>query len=76
MKALDELGEADETLVVFISDNGGVDWRMGFKDLPLPHPERPQFAIEVREYDNVPLQAGRGSVYEGGVRVTTHIGLK
>jgi arylsulfatase A-like enzyme len=47
MKKLDELKLADDTLVIFTSDNGGL--------LPVT--------------DNTPARAGKGSAYEGGVRV-------
>jgi arylsulfatase A-like enzyme len=47
MRKLDDLGLADDTLVVFTSDNGGL--------LPVT--------------SNLPLRAGKGSAYEGGVRV-------
>ncbi len=46
---LDQLGIADETLVFFLSDNGG------------PEP--------VNASDNGPLREGKGSLYEGGIRV-------
>jgi len=44
---LDELGLADNTLVVFTSDNGGL----------------------MSATDNRPLRAGKGFLYEGGIRV-------
>jgi len=47
MDEIDRLGIADNTLVIFYSDNGGVD----------------------AEFDNKPLRAGKGSAYEGGIRV-------
>ncbi|RUL87086.1 sulfatase [Tautonia sociabilis] len=47
--AIDRLGIAEETLIVFTSDNGGLELR----DIT----------------DNFPLRAGKGSAYEGGVRV-------
>ena len=47
MEKLDSLGIADNTLVVFTSDNGGVD----------------------TYFDNAPLRYGKGSPYEGGIRV-------
>lgn len=57
LKRLDELGLADDTIVVFSSDNGGFvnDWQ----GLPVTN--------------NAPLRSGKGSLYEGGVRVPTMI---
>jgi arylsulfatase B len=46
LEALDEMGIADNTLVLFFSDNGAI-----------------------RYGDNGPWRSGKGSVYEGGVRV-------
>ena len=53
LDALDELGVADDTVVILTSDNGGF----------------------VNKYDgmqvtdNSPLRSGKGSLYEGGIRV-------
>ncbi len=47
MRALDELGLAENTVVVFTSDNGGL----------------------LRSTTNLGMRAGKGSTYEGGVRV-------
>lgn len=51
LRALDEAGVADRTLLIFTSDNGG---------LVLGRPP---------VTSNAPLRAGKGSSYEGGVRV-------
>lgn len=51
---LDELGIADNTVLIFVSDNGG-----------LTHVE---FGGETVT-SNSPLREGKGSAYEGGVRV-------
>jgi arylsulfatase A-like enzyme len=58
LKALDDLKLADDTVVIFSSDNGGVGGyvREGIKK-----------AGDVT--DNAPLRSGKGSLYEGGVRV-------
>ncbi|MCA9055208.1 MAG: sulfatase-like hydrolase/transferase, partial [Planctomycetaceae bacterium] len=40
-----------------------------FASLPAPPPEQPVFVPDLREYDNAPLRAGKGSTYEGGIRV-------
>lgn len=53
---LDRLGQADRTLVVFTSDNGGY---LG--------PSRQQPGVMVT--NNAPLRSGKGSLYEGGIRV-------
>ena len=53
---LDQLGIADRTIVVFFSDNGG------FVNTCKLHPGR---AVT----NNAPLRSGKGSVYEGGIRV-------
>ena len=52
---LDELGLAENTLIVFTSDNGGLSTKEGSPTA------------------NVPLRAGKGWLYEGGIRVPTII---
>lgn len=54
LQALDELKLADDTIVIFTSDNGGVssrEWK------------------NTQVTSNLPLRAGKGHVYEGGIRV-------
>ena len=50
---LDELNLTERTLVIFFSDNGGLEW--SGDDGPVP--------------SNHPLRAGKGDLYEGGIRV-------
>ncbi|MCP4642474.1 MAG: sulfatase [bacterium] len=50
MSALDDLGLSDNTVVMFMSDNGGLSTSEG-------HPT-----------SNLPLRAGKGWLYEGGIR--------
>ncbi len=50
MKELDELGIANNTIVIFFSDNGGLSTTEGMPT------------------SNVPLRAGKGWLYEGGIR--------
>ena len=51
LAALDRLGLADNTIVIFTSDNGGLSTSEGSPT------------------SNVPLRAGKGWLYEGGIRV-------
>ena len=51
LTALEQAGIADRTVVVFMSDNGGLSTAEG-------HPT-----------SNAPLRAGKGWLYEGGIRV-------
>ena len=55
LKKLDELGLSDNTAVIFMSDNGGLSTLKGGRSLKTPT-------------CNVPLRAGKGWVYEGGIR--------
>jgi len=50
LAALDRLGLAEDTIVIFMSDNGGLSTSEG-------HPT-----------SNLPLRAGKGWIYEGGIR--------
>ncbi len=52
---LDELGVAQDTLVVFTSDNGGVSH--AYRSMTPPHTH------------NTPLSSGKGAHHEGGIRV-------
>jgi arylsulfatase A-like enzyme len=51
VRKLDELGLAEDTLVIFTSDNGGLSTSEGTPTA------------------NLPFRAGKGWVYEGGIRV-------
>jgi arylsulfatase A-like enzyme len=60
-KAIDEAGIADNTIVVFFSDNGGVFWK---------HPEafmHPEYR-DTPPTSNRPLRNGKATLYEGGTR--------
>ena len=54
---LDELEIADETLIVFTSDNGGLSHSRRSMGKPHTH--------------NAPLSSGKGAHHEGGIRVPT-----
>lgn len=55
MHYIEEKGVADNTIIIFISDNGGLSIESSRS--------RPAHT------QNFPLKAGKGSVYEGGIRV-------
>ncbi len=53
LKALDDSGQAGNTIVIFFSDNGGVRFQ-GAQPKPVT--------------SNSPLRAGKGHLFEGGIR--------
>ena len=55
MNWLEKNGEADNTVVIFMSDNGGLSSEPGWRDGEI-------------HTQNYPLNSGKGSAYEGGVR--------
>ncbi len=59
MARLDELKLADNTVIIFSSDNGGLG---GYQRTEAPS-EKKGFT------DNSPLRGGKGTLYEGGTRV-------
>jgi arylsulfatase A-like enzyme len=77
MQTLEELGLAANTVVVFTSDNGGVGG-YGRADGLIREPGREHRATKkgnapekdgMSVTDNAPLRSGKGSLYEGGIRV-------
>jgi len=59
MAKLEELKLADNTIIIFSSDNGGLG---GYHRTEAPS-EKKGFT------DNAPLRGGKGTLYEGGIRV-------
>ena len=57
LDTLDELGISDDTVIILTSDNGGYVNRYD----------------GVQVTDNTPLRSGKGSLYEGGIRVPAMI---
>ena len=55
MDFLTKNGIADKTIILFLSDNGGLSLS--------PPRQKPSYS------HNLPLRAGKGSVYEGGIRI-------
>ncbi|QGJ72009.1 Arylsulphatase [Planctomycetales bacterium 10988] len=70
MKKLDDLELSDNTIVVFLSDNGGFDtaYTNPKESLPVYRGEEP-LPFRRYEFENNPLREGKGSLYEGGTRV-------
>jgi arylsulfatase A-like enzyme len=60
-QAIDDAGIADNTIIVFFSDNGGVFWK---SPPSFMHPEYKNIPAT----SNAPLRDGKGTLYEGGTR--------
>ncbi len=67
--ALEELGQRERTLVVFLSDNGGVYQGFDVKPFTQGPGTATELHVEQEQFSNAPLRAGKGSAYEGGIRV-------
>lgn len=66
LKAIESAGKADNTLVVFTSDNGGSTAENNGRQYP---PD--DYANGALTGSNVPLRGAKGDPYEGGTRVPT-----
>ncbi len=60
LKAVDEAGVADRTIIVFFSDNGG--WAYP------PKVTDPEGFADIPATSNLPQRSGKASLYEGGTR--------
>jgi uncharacterized sulfatase len=72
LSTVKELGLEENTVFIFFSDNGGVDNR--FDNIPLLGGESENVypdghPLQYIATSNVPLRAGKGTLYEGGIRV-------
>ena len=60
LQAVDDAGIADNTIVVFYSDNGGYAYP--------PKKTDPEGFADIPATSNLPLRSGKASLYEGGTR--------
>jgi hypothetical protein len=60
LQAVDDAGIADNTIIVFYSDNGGFAYP--------PRKTDPEGYADIPATSNLPLRSGKASVYEGGTR--------
>ena len=60
LQAVDDAGIADNTIIVFYSDNGGFAYP--------PKKTDPEGYAEIPATSNLPLRSGKASLYEGGTR--------
>jgi arylsulfatase A-like enzyme len=60
LQAVDDAGIADNTIIVFYSDNGGFAYP--------PKKTNPDGYAEIPATSNLPLRSGKASLYEGGTR--------
>ncbi|MEM6278864.1 MAG: sulfatase [Verrucomicrobiota bacterium] len=69
LDGLESMGEADETILVFLGDNGGVDVQYDPAQFKDGSGKVEQLQVRERHFSSAPLRAGKGSQYEGGIRV-------
>ncbi len=60
LKAVDEAGIADNTIIIFFSDNGGWSYP--------PKTTDPEGFTDMPATSNLPQRSGKASIYEGGTR--------
>ena len=60
LKALDDAGVADNTIIIFFSDNGGWSY--------LPKATDPEGFTDQPATSNLPQRGGKASLYDGGTR--------
>ncbi len=69
LEGLEALGEREDTLIVFLSDNGGIDTLHDASQFTEGDGRIERLRVRERQFSNAPLRAGKGSPHEGGIRV-------
>ncbi len=69
LKALDERKLRDNTMVVFLSDNGGVSRAYDVAPFRTGDGKEQPLKVRLKEFENTPLRNSKGTLYEGGIRV-------
>lgn len=68
VNALEKTGQRDNTIIVFLSDNGGQ------QSWPAPDTEyNGRYAAHTSLGDNTPFRGWKGDLYEGGIRVPAFV---
>jgi arylsulfatase A-like enzyme len=71
VEAIDRNNLRENTLIIFISDNGGIHTDYAGGNYPPPDPK-----LEKGFSSNLPLKGGKSTVYEGGMRVPAFVNWK
>lgn len=69
VKALEANGLMDHTIIIFFSDNGGVNWQAMKKESARKGPNSVTAPyVNIPPTSNHPLRGGKATIYEGGTR--------
>ncbi|MEM0925273.1 MAG: sulfatase-like hydrolase/transferase, partial [Planctomycetota bacterium] len=70
LETIERSGQLEKTVVVFLADNGGVDTKFNHREIDgSPFDPSHPLTVQAQEFDSAPFRGGKGSMYEGGIRV-------